>query len=107
MTVSELCKTITCFKGNYNNSMTAFNECYVHFCDQLARPVGPFYYISPGQTQDDHLLENFGYSELDKAIICLKNSASGMDGNEHLKNFSVDHNFRLLCMFNEIRKHSI
>ena len=105
MTVSELWKTIRCFKGNYNNSMTAFNECLLEFCDQLAGPAGPFYYISPGQTQDDHfLLENFSYSELDKAILYSKNSAPGIDGlrNDHLKNFSVAHKFKLLCMFNEV-----
>ena len=73
ITVSELWKTIRCFKGNYNNSMTAFNECLLEFCDQLAGPAGPFYYISPGQTQDDHfVLENTSYSELDKAIIYTK-----------------------------------
>ena len=105
MTVSELWKTVKCFKGNYNNSLIGFNECLLLFCDQLAGPSGPLLYKNPGPFLTEHLLlSKFTFSELDRAILGSKNSAPGIDGirNQHLKNFSNTHKYQLLRMFNDV-----
>ena len=47
------------------------------------------------------LLDNFSFSELDRAISAVKNSAPGLR-NQHLKSFSNPHKYQLLQMFNEV-----
>ena len=105
MTVSELWKSVRCFKGNFNQSILGLNDCLQQFSDQLAGPIGPILYKSPLQFSSDHpLLSNFNFSELDMAICTSKNSAPGIDGlrNQHLKNFNNHHKVKLLRMFNDI-----